>query len=154
MVLILLSISVLTVTFERFRFWFLWWRNRRSHQQQWKQQCFLGGEHPSAWMEERDLEMRFAQPFLEAVVVIAPLVGLIGTVLGLAQLLSALGPQMVLPPESNLRGFGDVLLCTALGLIVALLSTVTLHVNNALRLWQRDLWLRDLRRSLIKTPTE
>lgn len=143
-VLLLLSIGVLTVSFERFRFWFLWWRNRRSHQHQWKQQCLLGGQHPLAWMEERDREMRFAEPFLEAITVIAPLIGLIGTVLGLARLLSSLGPQLVLPPDSDLSGFGGVLMATALGLIVGLLATVTLHVNNALRLWQRDRWKRDL----------
>jgi biopolymer transport protein ExbB len=97
-------------------------------------------------MEERDLEMGFAQPFLEASSVIAPLTGLIGTVLGLSRLLSAMGPEMILPPGSDLGGFGEVLVSTALGLSISLLATLTLHVNNGLRQWQLSRWQRDLNR--------
>jgi biopolymer transport protein ExbB len=144
--LILLSISVLTVTFERLRFWILWWKRRAHHRSQWLESLRLGGNSPLRWMEERDLEMGFAQPFLEASSVIAPLTGLIGTVLGLSRLLSAMGPQMVLPPGSDLGGFGDVLVSTALGLCISLLATVTFHFNSGLRRWQLARWQRDLNR--------
>jgi biopolymer transport protein ExbB len=144
--LILLSIAVLTVSFERLRFWFLWWKRRLHVRNQWMETLRLGGAAPSIWMEERDLEMRFAQPFLEASSVIAPLTGLIGTVLGLSRLMSAMGPEMILPPGRHFGGFGDVLLSTAMGLFISLLATVMLHLNNGLRQWQLCRWQRDLNR--------
>jgi biopolymer transport protein ExbB len=144
--LILLSISVLTITFERLRFWVLWWKRRAHYRNQWLESLRHGGTSPLRWMEERDLEMGFAQPFLEASSVIAPLTGLIGTVLGLSRLLSAMGPEMILPPGSDLGGFGEVLVSTALGLSISLLATLTLHVNNGLRQWQLSRWQRDLNR--------
>ena len=144
--LIILSISVLTVTFERLRFWFLWWKRRTLIRNQWLESLRQGGASSLRWMEERDLEMRFAQPFLEAASVIAPLTGLIGTVFGLSRLLSAMGPELILPPGSHLGGFGEVLLSTALGLCISLLATVTLHLNNGLRQWQLSRWQRDLNR--------
>jgi biopolymer transport protein ExbB len=144
--LILFSVSVLTLTFERLRFWWLWWNHRALHRQQWLEVCRQGGNRPLAWMEERDLEMRFTQPFLEAASVVAPLTGLIGTVLGLSRLLSAMGPSMVLPPGRPFGGFGDVLLSTAMGLSISLVATVMLHLNNGLRQWQLSRWERDLHR--------
>jgi biopolymer transport protein ExbB len=152
--LILLSISVLTVTFERLRFWWTWLKRRNIHQQQWKETLRLGGNHPLVWLEDRDLEMRFAEPFLEAAIVIAPLLGLIGTVLGLSRLLAAMGPQLILPSGSNLSGFADVLISTAMGLLISLLATVTLHLNNGLRHWCLSIWRRDLRRQSLGTATE
>lgn len=152
--LILLSISVLTVTFERLRFWWTWWKRRNMHQQQWKEILRLGGNHPLVWLEDRDLEMRFAEPFLEAAIVIAPLLGLIGTVLGLSRLLAAMGPQLILPSGSNLSGFADVLISTAMGLLISLLATVTLHFNNGLRNWRLSIWRRDLRRQSLGTASE
>ena len=144
--LLLLSISVLTVSFERIRFWVLWWKRRRVLQEQWQEVARLGGHGALAWMDERDLEMGFAQSFLEAAILIAPLLGLIGTVFGLSRLLSAMGPQLLLPPGSGLSGFGETLLCAGSGLVVSLMATVTLHINNGLRQWQLSLWRRDLQR--------
>lgn len=144
--LILLSVSVLTITFERLRFWLLWWKHRAAHRHQWMELLRQGGNSPVIWMEERDLEMRFAQPFLEASSVIAPLTGLIGTVLGLSRLLTAMGPGMVLPPGSRFGGFGDVLYSTAMGLSISLLATVMLHLNSGLRQWQMSRWQRDIHR--------
>jgi biopolymer transport protein ExbB len=144
--LLLLSISVLTVIFERIRFWVLWWKRRRSLQQHWQEVARLGEHGALAWMDERNLEMGFGQSFLEAAILIAPLLGLIGTVFGLSRLLSAMGPQLLLPPGSDLSGFGETLLCTGSGLVVSLMATVTLHLNNGLRHWQLSLWRRDLQR--------
>jgi len=89
------------------------------------------------------MEMRFAQPFLEAAIVIGPLLGLIGTVFGLSRLLTTMGPQLLLPAGGDVHGFGDLLLCTAMGLVVSLVATVTWHINNGLRQWQLALWQRD-----------
>ncbi|MEB3301883.1 MAG: MotA/TolQ/ExbB proton channel family protein [Cyanobacteriota bacterium] len=97
-------------------------------------------------MEEQDQEMRFAELFLEATTLIAPLLGLIGTVFGLIRLLSSMGPQLLLPPGGSFSGFGDVLISTALGLVVSLIAMVTLHLNHGLRQWQQSLWRRDLHR--------
>lgn len=144
--LILLSICVLTVTFERIRFWMLWWQRRKSRQHQWKQLVHLGGAGPQDWMDEQDQEMRFAESFLEASTTIAPLLGLIGTVIGLSRLLSAMGPQLLLPPGGTFSGFGDLLISTAMGLVVSLVAMVTLHLNHGLRQWQQSIWRRDLHR--------
>jgi biopolymer transport protein ExbB len=101
------------------------------------------------WIEERDLEMRFAQSFLESVAVIAPLIGLIGTVLGLSQLLTTLGPQLVLSTGADLAGFSDALLSTAYGLIVSLIATVSFHINHALRQRQLSIWQMEIHRSTL-----
>ena len=151
--LILLSISVLTVTFERLRFWVLWWKRRAHFRNQWLESFRQGGTSPLRWMEERDHEMRFAQSFLEAASVIAPLTGLIGTVLGVSRLLSAMGSEMILPPGGDLGGFGDVLVSTALGLCISLLATATFHLNNGLRQWQLSRWQRDLNRQSDVSPS-
>ena len=147
--LLLLSISVLTVSFERMRFWFHWWRRRKLLRHQWQEMLGRGDGVASVWIDQRNGEMRFAQPFLEAASVLAPLTGLIGTVLGLSRLLSAMGPQLVLPAGGNLSGFGEALLCTAMGLVVSLMATLTLHLNNGLRLWQLNRWQRDLRQQAL-----
>jgi biopolymer transport protein ExbB len=138
--------AVLTVSFERLRFWTLWWRRRGSLQRQWREALDLGERQARTWIDDRDSEMGFAQTFLEAAIVIAPLLGLIGTVFGLSHLLSALGPQGLLPAGQDLPGFGEMLLSTGLGLVVSLLATVTWHINNGLRQWQVGSWRRDLQR--------
>lgn len=151
--LVILSISVLTVTFERIRFWVLWWKRRSSYRTQWLETLRQGGNSPLLWLEDREDEMGFAQPFLEAMSVIAPLTGLMGTVFGLSRLLSTMGPQMVLPSGGDLRGFGDMLISTAAGLAISLVATATLHFNNGLRQRQLALWRRELKRiTVIANP--
>ncbi len=147
--LILLSIAVLTVTLERIRFWVIWWRRRPSLQRQWQEIVHQGERQALDWLADREQEMRFAQSFLEAAMVIAPLLGLIGTVLGLSRLLTAMGPQLLLPPGSGLSGFGDILLNTAMGLLVSLVATVTWHINSGLRQRQLSFWQRELRRASL-----
>jgi biopolymer transport protein ExbB len=80
--------------------------------------------------------MRFGEPLLQAAGVLGPLLGLIGTVIGLMGVLASLGPQLVLPPGANLRGYGQVLMSTAIGLIVSLIATGTLFANQGLSDWQ------------------
>jgi biopolymer transport protein ExbB len=90
--------------------------------------------------------MAFGEAVLQAAAVLAPLLGLIGTVLGLMAVLAALGPGLTLPPGAPLAGYGKVLLATALGLIVSLVATAGLLANQAARGWQIEELRRQLRR--------
>jgi biopolymer transport protein ExbB len=105
-------------------------------------------------MEERDLDMRFAQSFLEAAIVLAPLLGLIGTVVGLTRLLMSMGPNLLLPESGDFHGFGEILFSTAVGLVVSLVATATWHLNNGLRQWQLSFWQQKLRRMALPPSDE
>lgn len=134
LLLLLLSIAVVTVALDRGRFWWQWSRTQASRRQQWERLLAEQGA-PAAGrkLEDWDLEMRFGEPLLQAAVVLAPLLGLVGTVLGLMQVLASLGPQLLLPAGANLAGFGQVLLSTAIGLIVSLIASTSLIANQWLR---------------------
>jgi biopolymer transport protein ExbB len=134
LLLLLLSIAVVTVAIDRGRYWWTWWRRRGSRRQQWERLLAEhGGAAAGRVLEDWDLEMRFGEPLLQAAAVLAPLLGLVGTVVGLMQVLASLGPQLLLPPGANLAGYGQVLLSTALGLIVSLIATTSLYANQWLR---------------------
>lgn len=145
--LIGLSISVLAVSLERTRFWFLWRRRRTARQKQWQELLPEGRHAIQAWIDDQDLEMRFAQSFLELAAVLAPLLGLIGTVVGLSRILAAMGPDLVVPAGGNFHRFAEALLDTALGLTISMWSTITLHLNRVLRRSQLASWQKDLQRS-------
>lgn len=134
--LLLLSIAVLTIGFDRCRFWLQWWRNRVPRRQGWERALTQGEATASQLLEDWELQMRFGEPLLQAAGVLGPLLGLIGTVIGLMGVLASLGPQLVLPPGANLRGYGQVLMSTAIGLIVSLIATGTLFANQGLSDWQ------------------
>jgi len=136
LLLLLLSVAVLTISFDRSRFWFQWWRQRERRRRSWEETLRGGEERAQRQLEDWEQEMGFGEPLLQAAGVIGPLLGLIGTVIGLMQVLASLGPQLVLPPEANLRGYGQVLMSTAVGLIVSLIATATLFTNQGLRQWQ------------------
>ncbi len=134
LLLLLLSIAVVTVVIDRGRYWWSWWRGRGSRRQQWERVLAdQGGSAAGRLLEDWELEMRFGEPLLQAAVVLAPLLGLVGTVLGLMQVLASLGPQLLLPAGANLAGFGQVLLSTALGLILSLIACTGLFANQWLR---------------------
>ncbi|MDM7954009.1 MAG: MotA/TolQ/ExbB proton channel family protein [Cyanobium sp. CZS 25K] len=134
LLLLLLSIAVVTVAIDRGRYWWNWWRTRFARRQHWERVLAeQGGPGTGRLLEDWDLEMRFGEPLLQAAVVLAPLLGLVGTVLGLMQVLSSLGPQLLLPAGANLAGFGQVLLSTALGLVVSLVASASLFANQWLR---------------------
>jgi biopolymer transport protein ExbB len=134
LLLLLLSIAVVTVALDRGRYWWQWWRSRASRRQQWERLLAeQGASAAGRKLEDWDLEMRFGEPLLQAAVVLAPLLGLVGTVLGLMQVLASLGPQLLLPAGANLAGFGQVLLSTAIGLIVSLIASTSLVANQWLR---------------------
>jgi biopolymer transport protein ExbB len=134
--LVLLSIAVLTIGFDRCRFWIQWWRNRQSRRLRWEGAMAEGEAAAGLLLEDWERDMRFGDPLLQAAGVLGPLLGLIGTVIGLMRVLSSLGPQLVLPPGASLNGYGQVLLSTAIGLIVGLIATATLFANQGLCDWQ------------------
>lgn len=136
LLLLLLSVAVLTVSIDRGRYWFQWWRQRGRRRSSWQETLRSSEEGAQHLLEDWEREMGFGEPLLQAAAVIGPLLGLIGTVIGLMQVLAGLGPQLVLPPGANLRGYGQVLTSTAVGLIVSLIATATLFANQGLRQWQ------------------
>lgn len=150
LLLLLLSVAVLTVGLDRGRFWWLWWRRRPTRQRRWQETLATGNGAASRQLEDWTLEMGWGEPVLEAATLLAPLLGLIGTVLGLIELLGRLGPQLLLPAGSPLQAYGQVLISTAMGLIVAFLASAVLLANRGLRQWQlarlerqrRDRWER------------
>jgi biopolymer transport protein ExbB len=145
--LLLLSLAVLTVAFERLHFWWCWWwRGRRPWRalQQQLQQC---NEPEQRWLllRRQDAAMAWGEPVLQAAVVLAPLLGLVGTTAGLMAVLRQLGPQLLLQPSSPLSGYAAVLVPTLTGLQLALLATALLLLNQGLRRWQlQRLTLQDL----------
>ena len=133
--LLLLSIAVLTVVFERSRWWFGWWRGRTARRRRrwhWHRQPQALARQLATW----DWQMRSGEPLLQAATVLAPLLGLTGTVLALRGVLASLGPDLTLPPAASLQGYGQVLLSTLVGLLVSLLASAALLLNQGLRRWQ------------------
>ena len=148
LLLLLLSIAVLTVLIDRCRYWILWWRSRLVRAEAWRAQL-RADPAVAAWqLDDWNREMAFGEPLLQASILLGPLLGLIGTVLGLMDVLGQLGPQLLLPANANLQGYGRVLLATALGLILALVGGAGLYLNQGLRQWQLVRLDRVLRRQV------
>jgi biopolymer transport protein ExbB len=122
--LLLLSVAVFTVAFDRLAFWWRWWRDGAAGVVE------LGRIAP---LQRR---MASGEPVLQAAAVLAPLLGLLGTVSGLMGVLRALGSQLLLPPQAPLAGYADVLLSTLIGLQITVLATLLLLANRGLRRWQ------------------
>ena len=136
--LLLLCLAVLTVGFERLHFWWCWWgRGRKPWRalQEQLQQC-SDPEHRGLLLRRQDAAMAWGEPILQAGVVLAPLLGLVGTTAGLMAVLRQLGPQLLLQPSSPLSGYAAVLVPTLTGLQLALLATLLLLLNQGLRRWQ------------------
>lgn len=76
--------------------------------------------------DEELASMRQGEKFLEAVIALAPLLGLLGTVLGLIQSLGniRLGDIGTASTQGVTLGIGEALISTATGLIVAIVSLV------------------------------
>jgi biopolymer transport protein ExbB len=146
LLLLLLSVAVLTISFDRSRFWLQWWRQRERRRRRWEETLRSGEESAQRQLEDWELEMGVGETLLQAAGVIGPLLGLIGTVIGLMQVLASLGPQLVLPAGANLRGYGQVLMSTAVGLIVSLIATASLFTNQGLRQWQLGRYRREVSR--------
>jgi biopolymer transport protein ExbB len=113
--------------------------------------------------------MRRGNKVLEAVVAIAPLLGLLGTVLGLIQSLSGIGPETIRQAAGNnslsnvTGGIGEALYSTAIGLIIAIVSLafyrlfqgllfhqarIFSRTGNELELTYRQFWLKSQEKSV------
>jgi biopolymer transport protein ExbB len=136
--LLLVSISVFAVGIDRFTFWWRWWRPAAQGRRQAGQQLKAMDSRESQQLDLERLANRMAsgEPMLQAALLLAPLLGLLGTVSGLMQVLRTLGPQLLLPPTAPLVGYADVLISTLVGLQLTVLATALLLLNQGLRRWQ------------------
>ena len=118
--LLLLSVAVTTMAIDRCLFWWSWCRR------------------PIARRREMLVDARtthLLEPCLEAVVLAAPLLGLLGSVLALMRLFD----QLQLPQPTAIDGYGLTLTSTAFGLLLSLFALVVLLLNRTLRRWQMRL---------------
>jgi len=155
LLLLLLSVAVLTVVIERLRWWVRWWQRRARRRASWADQLTDAGVEQRGLeqtLEDWELEMRWGEPLLQAAAVLAPLLGLIGTVTGLMGVLAQLGPRLELPAGASLASYGQVLLSTAAGLVVSLIATAALLACQALREGQIGALRRELRRAGRAAP--
>jgi len=138
--LLIVSLAVCTVAFERCGFWWRWWRQGRKPWQDARHQL-AGCDDPQqrqVILERQQRLMAWGEPVLQAALILAPLLGLVGTTAGLMAVLRRLGPQLLLPPGNPLTGYADVLLPTLIGLQLALLATALLLLNQGLSQWQLE----------------
>jgi biopolymer transport protein ExbB len=138
--LLIMSLAVCTVGFERCGFWWRWWRQgRRPWQDARSQLADCEDQQQRQLILERQRRlMAWGEPVLQAALILAPLLGLVGTTAGLMRVLRSLGPQLLLPPANPLAGYADVLLPTLIGLQLALLATALLLLNQGLSQWQLE----------------
>lgn len=154
LLLLITSVAVLTLVIDRCRFWMRWWQRRANRETSWQEQI-EGRSNPNRLEEQLEAwerSMAFGEPFFEAGALLAPLLGLIGTVTALMGVLAQLGPRLELPPGGNLADYGQVLLSTAGGLVVSFLASAALLANRGVRAWQLDELRRQLRRSGESQP--
>lgn len=133
--LLLLSVSAVAVLFERWLFW------RRERRRPWS------AEPLDLELEQRRLER--GMPFLDTVVTSAPLMGILGTVLGIIDALALLGERASPDPVAVSGGVARALVTTATGLVIAL---CVLFPYNWLRVRVRDR-LADLERAAGAQPS-
>jgi biopolymer transport protein ExbB/TolQ len=142
--LLLLSLAVFTVGFERCGFWWRWWWRERRPWAELKRQLEAcpSAQARAALLNRQQRAMAWGEPLLQATQILAPMLGLVGTTAGLMAVLRSLGNQLLLPPSAPLAGYADVLLPTLLSLQLALLATGLLLLNQGLRRWQLGLLRR------------
>jgi biopolymer transport protein ExbB len=140
LLLLITSVAVLTLVIDRSRFWMRWWQRRASRESRWQERIATrtDSNRLEEQLEDWEHSMAFGEPFFQAGALLAPLLGLIGTVTGLMGVLAQLGPRLELPPGASLAGYGQVLLSTAGGLMVSLVASVALLANRGVREWQLD----------------
>jgi biopolymer transport protein ExbB len=117
----LLVLSVVAVTFviERFLFW------RREARSTPEEVVRAFGPERGLEDEERRLVKRMAP--LDTIVTAAPLLGILGTVLGIIDSLELLSDRAAPDPLAVTGGVARALITTATGLIVALLALFPLN---------------------------
>ena len=137
--LMLLSISVLAAGVDRAMHWYRW-RRQADEQVSTLRTRMQGLESEQARRvlnhELRRLDHRFSrwEASMDLAMVLGPLLGLLSTVLGLMNLLQALGPEMLLPRGESLIGdYGRMLIGTALGIVVAVVALLVQRLNRMQR---------------------
>lgn len=85
----------------------------------------------NAALAELPMLKRF-QTFFEMVTGVAPLLGLLGTILGLIRALSALQPGQASLPLGVTVGIGEALVSTAVGLVVAIVALLIVSLFRGL----------------------
>ena len=115
--LVLLSLAVASAALDRCWFWWRWRRRPLARRRPLLVDAFT---------------IQCMEPLLEAAVLVAPLLGLFGSVLALMRVLD----EANAPSSALLRNYSLVLVSTAYGLAIALAALVVLLLNRALRRWQ------------------
>ena len=135
--LMLVSVAVASIGVERLRFWWQWSRGDLLSPELLLPE--LDQLNPSeASLRQHLLLARLERKLcrwdgaLELCMVLGPLLGLLATVIGLMQLLQALGPGLTLPSQGNelVAGYGQVLIGTVLGLLIAVLALLVQRLNR------------------------
>ena len=150
--LLLLSIAVLSAGIERLMHWIRWKKEQPEMIRMFRSELNdLGAGDVPGHVDQllRRLNRRFRrwEPSLDLAMVLAPLLGLLSTVLGLMQLLEVLGPELVLPRTEGLTTrYGQMLVGTALGLVVAAVALVVQRLNRM----QRRAVISRLREALLE----
>ena len=129
--LLLLSLGVMAIGLERLRFWWRWQQDGDARlgllvgelQDQGSDQAVL---HQQLMMARLTQRLSRWDAVLDLCMVLGPMLGLLATVLGVMQLLSSLGRDLLMPAGTSpvLGSYAQVLIGTALGLMVALMALV------------------------------
>ncbi|MFM7229781.1 MAG: MotA/TolQ/ExbB proton channel family protein [Cyanobacteriota bacterium] len=161
--LLVLSIAVVTIAVDRFRFWRQLgtagsprWQRFEAELSQGQASSLQASDGPVGRLmarlreaggeSDRQLELQLAiqkertsmargERVLEAAAALGPLLGLLGTVTGLMRTFSGLGQQRDTAASATLAaaGIAEVLVATAMGILVAVLAIVVLRINAAYR---------------------
>ena len=135
--LMLVSIAVASIGVDRLRFWWHWGRDARVRPEHSLSE--LDQLEPSQasvrqqlLLERLERQLCRWDGILELCMVLGPLLGLLATVIGLMQLLQALGPGLTLPSQGGdlIVGYGQVLIGTVLGLFIAALALLVQRLNR------------------------
>lgn len=161
--LLILSIAVVTIGVERFSFWRKIGRASSPRWRRLEEELAVGQIPPASSLDgpvaglltrlataegeaNRQLVLQLTlqkerqrmargERLLEAAAALGPLLGLLGTVTGLMRTFASLGQQGDTASSASLAaaGIAEVLVATAMGILLALLAIVVLRVNAAHR---------------------
>ena len=137
--LLLLSIGVLAIGIDRLLYWMRWRRDARVRHRALLSSIEALDPQESRVVLERSfqrLERQAArwEPALDLAMVLGPLLGLLSTVLGLTELIQALGPGLLLTNASEpMQGYARMLVGTTIGLSIAAMAVIVQRVNRMQR---------------------
>lgn len=93
---------------------------------------FSPNEKMESYAERKIHNMSRGQTLLDTVITLAPMLGILGTVLGIIHSFNILGSQGVDNPTEVVAGIAQALVSTAMGLSVALLALLPFNLFRAL----------------------